>query len=143
MSARPATSRRAFTLLESIIALALIGAVAGACLQLRAQSLAGRQRLAERQTIDRALDTILRLAQAGLLEGGTRERSSDGDTLRTTWSGEHLGEPFTCRRERVTAPNPVTTPDTDQATDQIELWSWTVEHRGETVHALTPLGLRR
>ena len=135
--------RAAFTLLESIIALAMIGAVAGACLQVRAQSLAGRQRLTVRQSADRAICTILRLAQSGLLEGGQAERNEEGRTTRINWTGDFLGEPFTCRRVRTLIANPIARAGDDSIPASITMWLWTVEHRGETAELLTPMGRSR
>jgi len=142
MNPAGASSRRSggagFTLLESIIALALIGAVAGACLQVRAQSLAGRQRLTVQQETDRGLETILRLAQSGLLADGIAERDDTDQLTRMTWAGDHLGSPFTCTRERFTTNNPVPSAGDEPLPQVITLWRWTVEYQGETARALTP-----
>lgn len=129
-----------FTLLESIIALAMIGAVAGACLQVRAQSLAGRQRLTARQATDRGFETILRLAQSGLLEAGVPVRNEEGQVTRITWTGDYLGEPYTCVRERTPVANPVEPVADESFPATITLWAWTVEYRGETAQLLTPTG---
>lgn len=136
-------SRSAFTLLESIIALAMIGAVAGACLQVRAQSLAGRQRLTVRQNTDRGIETILRLAQAGLLDGGRIEKDESERMIRVNWIGDHLGEPFTCQRERVTMTNPIDQREGAAEHPTIELWQWTVTYRNETAQVFTPKGSSR
>lgn len=138
MNAPRARTRPAFTLLESIIALAMIGAVAGACLQVRAQSMAGRQRLTVRQTTDRGVDTILRLAQSGLLEDGQIENNEEGQITRITWTGERLGEPFTCRRVRTQLANPIDSAGDETIPSTVILWRWTVEYRNETAQMLTP-----
>jgi len=138
MNGRRATAKAGFTLLESIIALAMIGAVAGACLQVRAQSLAGRQRLTVRQNTDRAIDTILRLAQSGLLDDGLSERDEEGKITRITWTGDHLGEPFTCERVRTTVANPIDIPGDESFPGTITMWRWTVEIRGESAEVFTP-----
>ncbi len=140
MNAAGATRLRAFTLLESIIALALIGAVAGACLQVRAQSLAARQRLTIKQQADRGLETILRLAQAGLLEDGVAERDDSDKLSRMTWIGEHEGAPFVCERERITTNNPIDTSGVEDVPQTVTLWRWTVEYRGETAQVLRTVG---
>ena len=127
-----------FTLLESIIALAMIGAVAGACLQVRAQSLASRQRLTVHQQTDQGLETILRLAQAGLLENPQRDRDETGETTLITWSGDHLGEPFTCRRDRVEIANPLRGESDLQLPETVTLWRWSVTYNGESAEILTP-----
>jgi type II secretory pathway pseudopilin PulG len=138
-----ATTRPGFTLLESNIALAMIGAVAGACLQVRAQSLAGRQRLTARQTTDRGIDTILRLAQHGLLEAGESEKDEENKLTRTTWTGDYLGEPFTCERKRTQLANPIDLTGDESAPTTITLWRWSVEYRNETAELLTPLRVNR
>lgn len=137
MNAPGARTRSAFTLLESIIALAMIGAVAGACLQVRAQSMAGRQRLTVRQTTDRGIDTILRLAQSGLLEDGQSEKNEEGQTTRITWTGERLGEPFTCERVRTQLANPIDSAGDETIPPTVIMWRWTVEYRNETAQMLT------
>lgn len=138
MSGRRVTTRPGFTLLESIIALAMIGAVAGACLQVRAQGLAGRQRLTVRQNTDRGIDTILRLAQSGLLEDGLPERNEEGDVTRISWTGEHLGEPFTCQRVRTTIANPIDGAGDESFPTSITVWRWVVGFRGESAEVITP-----
>ena len=125
-------------MLESIIALAMIGAVAGACLQVRAQSLAGRQRLTSRQTTDRGIDTILRLAQAGLLDAGQSEKNEENQITRMTWAGDHLGEAFTCERTRTELTNPIDNPGDASFPATIIMWRWTVEYRNETAEQYTP-----
>jgi len=137
------TTRTGFTLLESIIALAMIGAVAGACLQVRAQSLAGQQRLTVHQKTDRGIETILRLAQSGLLENPQRERDETGDTTLIVWTGEHLDEPFTCRRDRIEIANPISGATAEQLPENVTLWRWTVTYKNESAETLTPTGPTR
>jgi type II secretory pathway pseudopilin PulG len=95
----------AFTLLEAMIALIVLAAVAGACLQLRSQTL--RQRVAVARAIQsgEALTELLTMARAGLLP--EPEGPLEGDErMLVTWRGELRGHAYEVTRELVTTTNP-------------------------------------
>ncbi len=113
----PFVQRPAVTLLEAIIALVILTAVASACLQLRAQAIGSAARLAARSSAQEGAREVLELAAAGLLPPDQMERdeetagsgsapggaSGGGGVI---WRGERLGEPYQCTRTRQQVPNP-------------------------------------
>lgn len=99
--------RAAFTLIESIIALTILTMVAGACFQLRAQSLSQTRSIAGRQADARLADTIFRMALAGGLGVAQRLGDEDDELRAMAWSGRREGREFYLVREQVIERNPV------------------------------------
>ncbi len=98
--------RRAFTLLESLVALTILSLVAGACLELRAGALSNTRTLAGRQEHARLAQTILDLTLAGYL--GRAERADpDNPESALVWTGERDGVTYRLQRDAILVPNPV------------------------------------
>ncbi len=103
MSARRGAQRRAaFTLLEAVIALAILSAVMIAVLQVRAQSIVARTQLAGRLAAERNADTLFQMVLAGAIEPPT----TDPDSPVVTWAGDYLGAPYEIRRSPSIRANP-------------------------------------
>lgn len=95
--------RRAFTLLEAVLALAMLTAVIVVCLQLRAQvGVVGRQveRISAR---DNASEAIFQSLVNGLL-GPPTETRENGVLV---WEGEQNGAKYRIIRTMTRVPNPV------------------------------------
>lgn len=127
---------RAFTLIEAIIAVTMIALVAGACLQLRAESLARVRSLSGTGAADLAADQVLRLAVADRLGPGQPLEPDDPQSPRV-WTGEHAGRPYELQREAVAVPNPLR-----EATDEdsvypvsVIVWRYTLT-MGDTVRTM-------
>jgi len=90
-----------------VVALALIGAVGAACLELRAQGLAATRSIRSAAAGERGLDALLAEARAGLLGDAVESRDERGRVVARRWSGERAGERFECAWGRVTMANPV------------------------------------
>ena len=126
---KPAMARRAFTLLEAILALAIITAVIVVCLGLRAQALGASRRIAMDQQSDRVVQEVYECLVAGLLE----DPVVDPDTGVRTWTGERLGEPFTLTATFTDAPNPIFGVDEDKKVgDRVRVWKYRMECAGRT-----------
>jgi len=128
--------RRAFTLIEAIIAITMIALVAGACLQLRAESLARVRSLAGTGAEDLAADQILRLAAADRLGPGRRLEPDDPQSPRV-WTGEHAGRRYTLRKEAVVVPNPLRSAVDEDSVypESVVVWRYTLT-MGDTVREL-------
>jgi type II secretory pathway pseudopilin PulG len=95
--------RRAFTLLEAVLALAMLTAVIIVCLQMRAQvGMVGRQveRIAAR---DNAAEALFQSLVNGLL-GAPVDSEKPGAMM---WEGVQNGEKYKVVRTATRVPNPV------------------------------------
>lgn len=95
--------RRAFTLLEAVLALAILTAVIVVCLQLRAQvGMVGRQveRISAR---DNASEALFQSLVNGLLGPATESRENGV----LVWEGVQNGAKYKVMREPSRVPNPV------------------------------------
>lgn len=121
-------SRPAFTLIEAIVALTILAVVAGACLRLRATSLAQARSLHARQELVREAATLFELAIEGRL-GPSQRLDPDDPESPTEWTGERGERPYRLLREAVVIANPVHDPGADVATpfpERIALWRYTL-----------------
>ena len=127
--------RHGFTLIESVIALTVLALVAGACFELRAQSLAQTRAITGRQANARVAHTILTLAWAGQLGQGRRvERDELAGVVE--WAGERDGRLYTLVREPVVVANPLRDSVGEDAASAypvtVDLFRYTLELEGET-----------
>lgn len=113
--------RRGFTLLEAILALAILAAVMVVCLAMRAQALASSARIAASQWAQRGTQELYESLVAGILP----DPEIDNDTGVRTWRGEHLGRPFIMTARPATVPNPVAGlfPDREMG-ERVRLWRY-------------------
>lgn len=95
--------RRAFTLLEAVLALAIVAGAIMACLQVRAQMLAGTQRQRELQRADRAEEAIFQM----LVNNALPQARVDPERGIPVWEGEHLGRPYEIERFPMMVENPM------------------------------------
>lgn len=127
--------RRAFTLLESIVALTILAMVAGACLDLRASALANTRTLAGKQEDARVALTLFDLALAGFLPAPTRLDPEDPESARV-WTGTRDGRDYRILKERIVVRNPVRDSVTESAAvaypQNAALYRYTLELDGET-----------
>lgn len=120
---------RAFTLLEAVLALAIIASVIVVCLGMRAQALAASQRIAADQQSDRVVQEVYESLVAGLL----KDPEIDPDTGMRTWTGERLGEEFTLTATLTTAPNPIVGLIEDKEMgDRVRVWRYQLQCAGRT-----------
>lgn len=91
---------RGFSLLEAVLALAIIAAALIAVLQVRTQMIRGAQQARDRQAVERDDEAVFQMLIAGLLPAPT---SADGVV---TWQGEFLDRPYIIQRTIERIPNP-------------------------------------
>lgn len=128
---RPARAlHRAFTLLEAIVALVILAAACIACLQIRTQSFAARDRLARQQRIDRANDAVFQMLVNGLLPRPEKDR----DSGLPVWKGEHLGKAYTITRQRTSVANPVAGQVAYAVAPEVSVWRYTLAYEGRTAN---------
>lgn len=89
-----------FSLLEAVLALAIIAAALIAVLQVRTQMIRGAQQARDRQAVERDDEAVFQMLVAGLLPPPTSE---DGII---TWQGEFLDRPYIIQRTVERIPNP-------------------------------------
>jgi prepilin-type N-terminal cleavage/methylation domain-containing protein len=121
---------RGFTLLEAVLALAILSAVAVVCVGIRTQSLSSARRMEERHAEQRDTQAIFEMLTAGLLPPPEAEK----DSFVRRWKGEYLGFPYELEAARETMPNPVFRGDrADSAglSDRIVMWRYTLSYRGK------------
>lgn len=121
---------RGFTLLEAVLALAILSAAMIVCLEMRAQSMAMGARMAERHATFRDEQAIFEMVTAGLLEELPGVR---GQGASRSWQGEHLGRPFRLTARAVTVENPAASlliGEERRLSDRIVMWRYELEYRG-------------
>ena len=141
MRAPDGTSRRAraaaggFTLLEAIVALVLVAAIATATLSLQLQATDARATASSARAHAQGVQTIFTMLTEQTLDPPELNLS----TGRPSWSGEHLGLPYTIDREPVLEPNPLKKAVPRQARDLAEtvaLYRYTISYAGRETEVL-------
>lgn len=103
MTQATARSTRGFTLLEGVLALAILVAVIVVCLQLRAQvGMVGR-RVQKAAARDNATEALFQSLVNGLLPRPT----ADPESGAFIWEGEQNAIPFRIVRTPTNVPNPL------------------------------------
>lgn len=116
------THRRAFTLLESLLALVILSAIIVVCLQLRAQAGMTAARAESRVAAANRTEALFQCVVNGLL--GKPESGEDGAEI--VWRGEQAGVPYTVVRTHTTAPNPARGQVTYPVAESIALFRYRV-----------------
>lgn len=131
---RPASVRsRAFTLLEAVLAVAILAAVLVVCLGMRAQHMSSMRRVAEFHRAQRDAEAVFEMATANLLPAPKVEEES----LVRTWTGDYLGEAYVLTARPIAQPNPVVLTDrTVKLAPVLYLWKYELAYRGRTTEFL-------
>lgn len=119
--------RRAFTLLETVLALALLAMVAVAALGLRTSSLRALERVQRALERQSQSDSLLEMVRSGTL--AVKMERVDGRT--TVWRGEHLGAAFRVTRTAELVPNPLPAQRDRELPAQMLLYKYVVDYRGQ------------
>ena len=86
-----------------MLALAILASAIIACLQVRAQMMAGTQRLREVQRSDRAEEALFQM----LVNNTLPEAHVDKERSILVWEGDYLGRPYRIERFPMSVSNPV------------------------------------
>lgn len=114
--------RAAFTLLEAVLALAILSSVLVVCLTVRAQSIAQRARLSERLDGAQDCEAVFESIIGGVLPA-TR---SDPETGARVWEGERSGRPYSVVATREVRPSPIVGTEQDERAAFVTVWRYTV-----------------
>lgn len=115
------SSSRAFTLLEAVVALALLSAVIVATLALRAQSVAAAARIERALAWEQAVEATLARAVAGTLFPPLNVSDAAASEVGAQlWRGEVAGVACSCERRLVEVDDPLTPRKGPGATQQTE-----------------------
>jgi type II secretory pathway pseudopilin PulG len=124
--------RRAFTLLEAILALGILSAAVIVCVGVRGQVILGAQRLREVQRQDRADDGLFQM-----LINQTIDEPSVDDRLGTlVWRGTYLGTPYEIERRGVSFPNPMAGQVRYDVSDRVRLVRYAITYDGRESEVL-------
>lgn len=124
--------RRAFTLLEAILALGILSAAVIVCVGVRGQVILGAQRLREVQRQDRADDGLFQM-----LINQTIDEPRVDDRLGTlVWRGTYLGKPYEIERRGVSFPNPMAGQVRYDVSDRVRLVRYAITYDGRESEVL-------
>lgn len=135
---RPRDYRRGgFTLLEAVLALAILSAVMVVCLGMRSQALGANTRLSARHAEQRDTQAIFDMVSAGLMPNPIVDKESGA----RRWRGEYLGAEYELAAQRVNLPNPVASLPAAAAalakeksglSERMFMWRYELKYRGRT-----------
>lgn len=130
-AARP-HQQRGFTLLEALIALAMLAAVFSVCAGLRTQAMAADRRAAAILEAERDADALFQMViNRALL---APEPLSNGE--KAVWVGTHLGEPYTIERTIAVMENPLLGVGPHETAPEIGLFEYAITYKGHTTKAI-------
>ncbi len=121
-------TRTAFTLLEAVLALAILSGALVVCIQVRAQTILGAERLREIQRADRAEEALFQM----LVNQTIDEPRVDEDLGVLVWEGEYLDKPYRVERWPESVPNPVAGQIGYRVPARVTIVRYAVEYDGRT-----------
>lgn len=119
--------RRAFTLIEAILALVILAGAIMACLQMRAQMLSGTRRQREIQRDDRADEALFQMLINNVLPE-PEIRSGEAPT----WRGDYLGRPYVIQKFPMVVPNPIAGTVAYPVATEVTVFRYEVTYAGRT-----------
>lgn len=117
---------RAFTLLEAVLAMAILAGAVMATLGIRARAMVAAQEMEAVQRDERDAQAVFDLLVAGLLGEPARV---DRETGRAEWAGTLSASSdrvYTVVREPMLVANPLQQPDGAEEPGQVSVWQYTV-----------------
>ena len=126
---------RAFTLLEAVLALAILSSVLVVCLSVRAEALAQRARLTTRLDAGQECEAIFEAIIGGVLPPS----SIDPESGVRRWEGERAGfaggrpggRAFVVEARRIEAASPLASDPTRPRAASVFVWRYEVSFEGE------------
>lgn len=132
MVKRSSRQQGGLTLLEAVLALVILSGVMVVSLQVRAQSMLVEQRLSDRHREHRAVETILRELDAGVLG----EPVVDRGARSRTWTGSRAGQRFTLRSVPIVLENPALGSDAPSLRQSVTMWRYELKLEDQTIEFL-------
>ena len=117
---------RGFTLLEAVLALAILAGAMVACLQVRAQMLLGAERLREVQRADRAEEALFQMLVNQTLES-PRVDEEHGILV---WEGEYLGRAYRIERLVMSVANPMRGTVSYEVAREVRVYRYVMTYAG-------------
>lgn len=121
-------TRRGLTLLESVLALGILAAVAAIVLGAHADAVVSAARLDRARMIERETEAIFRMLETRTLP--PPQRGGDGSPV---WSGDHLGHTYVITRSVVRPRNPAADATPFELAPAVPLYRYTIDYRGVSV----------
>lgn len=124
---RRTSPQRGFTLLEAVLALAILSMVLVVCLSVRAQGIAQRARLAEGLHEADQAQQVFDMLQAGLLP----PPQIDPESRSRRWQGVHMGRVYSVTAVRELVPNPLSGQGAQPRPATVGVWRYEVTVGGQ------------
>ncbi len=121
------------TLLEAVLALAILTTVLVVCLDLRARMLRHTVSLQRSQLIDREAQNLFVMVSSRSID----EPRVDKEDRAYIWEGDHLGSYYTITARPVNLPSPIAENADKAAPQTVPMWRYELEYMGETVEFLS------
>ncbi|MCA8962864.1 MAG: hypothetical protein KDC38_20210, partial [Planctomycetes bacterium] len=123
---RRAPIRSGMTLLEAVLALAILSSVLIVCLELRARMIRHTDALQRSQMVERETQNLFLMASTRSLP----DPRVDKENERYIWEGEHLGSPYTITAKIEQLPAPTTTDQPDAEARTVTMWRYDLSYMG-------------
>lgn len=121
-------TRRGLTLLEAVLSLAILAAVAAVVLGAHADAVTSSARLDEQRRVERETEAIFRMLEMRTLPAPAPDAAG-----QPVWTGEHLGHPYRITRTLERPQNPAANATPFELGPTVPLYRYTIEYRGESV----------
>ncbi|MCB9842145.1 MAG: prepilin-type N-terminal cleavage/methylation domain-containing protein [Phycisphaeraceae bacterium] len=126
--ARGVRARVGFTLLECLLAIAIVSGVLIALLAMRSASIRDRNELAAMQRMDREAEALFQMFVTGAVETPDVDR----ERRTITYSGAYLGNAYRAVREVREVANPVRRGGGDEGlAATVPVYAYTLTYRGK------------
>jgi len=123
---------RGFTLLEAILALAILSAAVIVCVGIRGQMLLGTERLREIQRQDRAEEGLFQM----LINQTIDEPIVDAERGTVVWRGTYLEKPYEVERRGASFPNPMIGQVGYDVAERVRLIRYVIQYDGRESEVL-------
>ena len=121
------------TLLEAVIALAILTSVLIVCLDLRARMLRHTETIQRHQLVEREAQNLYVMASTGSLHDPIIDKQAQA----YIWQGEHLGSRYTITAKPLAIPSPIKSDPESPEAKTVQMWRYELAYMGETIDFIT------